>query len=70
MVSDALTLVVRGLLGLDPRELAGVQLDQGVAVGMTYRLPFEQSNNIGPFVRAALPRIDDLVTEVESQLRS
>ncbi|MEZ4666135.1 MAG: hypothetical protein R2835_05740 [Thermomicrobiales bacterium] len=61
--------VARGML--EPNQTASwSDNDQGVAVGVTYRLPFEQSNNIGPFVRAALPRIDDLVTEVESQLRS
>jgi hypothetical protein len=33
-------------------------------------LPLSQADSIGAFVRRALPEIDDLVTEVESQLRS
>lgn len=44
--------------------------DAGVAVGMTFRFPFEDAASIGAFVRQMLPTIDDLVTEVESQLRS
>ena len=61
--------VARGML--EPNQTASwSEHDEGVAVGMTFTLPFDQAADIGPFVRAALPRIDDLVTEVESQLRS
>lgn len=44
--------------------------DEGVAVGMVYTLPYSRADEIGRFVRQMLPRLDDLVTEVESQLRS
>ncbi len=61
--------VARGML--EANETASwSEHDAGVRVGMTYRLPFEQAAEIGAFVREILPRIDDLVTEVESQLRS
>ncbi len=61
--------VARGLL--DPNQSASwSENEEGVAVGMTYRVPFDRSTDIGPLVREALSRIDDLVTEVESQLRS
>jgi hypothetical protein len=61
--------VARGML--EENETASwSDMEEGVAVGMTFSLPFERASEIGPFVRQALPRIDDLVTEVESQLRS
>jgi hypothetical protein len=61
--------VARGML--EPNQTASwSEHEEGVAVGMTYTVPFEQAADIGAFVRAALPRVDDLVTEVESQLRS
>ena len=61
--------VARGML--EPNQSASwSELDEGVAVGMTYAFPFDRAVDIGPFVREMLPRIDDLVTEVESQLRS
>lgn len=61
--------VARGML--EPNQTASwSEQDEGVAVGMTFTLPFHQAADIGPFVREALPRVDDLVTEVESQLRS
>lgn len=61
--------VARGML--EPNQTAAwSENDEGVAVGMTFRLPLSQADDIGEFVRRALPEIDDLVTEVESQLRS
>jgi hypothetical protein len=61
--------VARGML--EPNQSASwSENDEGVAVGMTFRLPLSQGDDIGAFVRRTLPEIDDLVTEVESQLRS
>jgi hypothetical protein len=61
--------VARGML--EPNQTASwSENDEGVTVGVTYRLPLSQGDEIGDFVRRALPEIDDLVTEVESQLRS
>ena len=61
--------VARGML--EPNQTASwSEQDEGVAVGMTYTFPFDRADDIGPFVREMLPHIDDLVTEVESQLRS
>jgi hypothetical protein len=61
--------VARGML--EPNQTATwSENDEGVAVGMTFRLPLDRAADIGDFVRGVLPEIDDLVTEVESQLRS
>ena len=61
--------VARGML--EANETASwSEHDEGVAVGMTATLPFDRASEIGAVVRELLPRIDDLVTEVESQLRS
>lgn len=46
------------------------ETEEGVTVGITFRLPISESAEIGAFVRRALPAIDELITEVESQLRS
>lgn len=61
--------VARGML--EPNESAGwSEVDEGVKVGMTYTLPLDRAGEIGRLVRQMLPYIDDLITEVESQLRS
>lgn len=61
--------VARGML--EPNQSASwSEHDEGVAVGMTYTIPLDRAADIGPFVQQALPTIDDLVTLVESQLRS
>lgn len=61
--------VARGML--EPNQSASwSETDEGVAVGISFRLPLSSAGEIGPFVRRALPTIDDLVTDVESQLRS
>ncbi len=61
--------VARGML--EPNQTASwSENEAGVAVGMTYRFSFDRAAEIGALVRQALPQIDDLVTEVESQLRS
>lgn len=61
--------VARGML--EANETASwSEHDAGVTVGMTSTLPFDRASEIGALVRELLPRIDDLVTEVESQLRS
>lgn len=61
--------VARGMLEANQSAIWS-DTEEGVAVGMTYRLPLSESNEIGAFVRRMLPDVDDLVTEVESQLRS
>jgi hypothetical protein len=61
--------VARGML--EPNQSASwSETEEGVAVGMTFQFPLEQAAGIGAFVRQTLPEIDDLVTVVESQLRS
>lgn len=61
--------IARGML--EPNQFASwSESEEGVAVGMTFQLTLGGASDIGPFVRQALPQIDDLVTVVESQLRS
>ncbi len=61
--------VARGMLEAN-QTAAWSETDEGVTAGMTFRLPLTDAAEIGPFVRRALPAIDDLITGVESQLRS
>jgi hypothetical protein len=42
--------------------------DQGIAIRIAYELPFTRARQIGEFVRARLPSIDELLTRVESQI--
>jgi hypothetical protein len=44
--------------------------DHGVAVSLTFELPFHQMHDIGTLVRNRLPELDDLLTQVESQVLS
>ena len=62
--------VARGML--DPNQSASwSENEEGVAVGMTYRLPVRSGDRRSARSCAQrCPQIDDLVTEVESQLRS
>lgn len=61
--------VARGML--EPNQTASwSENEAGVTVGITYRFSFDQAADIGAFVRQVLPQVDDLVTDVESQLRS
>ena len=46
------------------------EVDQGVAVRLHYQLPFTRGDDVGPFVRAKLPELEDLLTFVESQITS
>ena len=61
--------VARGMLEANQSAIWS-ETEEGVEVGMIYRLPLSESDEIGAFVRRMLPGVDDLVTEVESQLRS
>ena len=49
---------------------SGFLLAVADAVYGSGRWPLDRAAEIGPFVRRTLPDIDDLVTQVESQLRS
>jgi len=44
------------------------EIDHGVAVRVRYELPFGRAADVGPFVRAHLPELADLLTLVESQI--
>lgn len=45
-------------------------VDHGVAVRLTYELPFTRSETIGAFVRERLPELDEVLTFVESRVVS
>src|SRR5215212_6274194 len=44
--------------------------DHGVAVRLTYELPFTQAETVGTFVQGHLPELDELLTFVESRVVS
>jgi hypothetical protein len=46
------------------------ELDQGIAVRLRYELPFTRAADVGPFVRAKLPELGDLLGFVETQVTS
>jgi hypothetical protein len=43
-------------------------VDQGIAVRITYELPFTRAQQIGAFVREHLSELEELLTLVESQI--
>ncbi len=61
--------IARGLL--EPHQTATWdEIDQGVAVGLRYELPFTRSATIGAFVRERLPELEELLGFVESRVAS
>ncbi len=61
--------IARGLL--EPHQTATWdEIDQGVAVGLRYELPFTRSDTIGTFVRERLPELEELLGFVESRVAS
>jgi hypothetical protein len=56
---------------LEPHQTAmWDEVDHGVAVRLTYELPFTRAETIGAFVRAHLSELDDVLTLVESRVAS
>ena len=67
LVRIMLPNIARGHLG--PHEQAmWDDVDQGVAVRVTYELPFNRSQAIGAFVLEHLPQLEDVLARVESQI--
>ena len=61
--------VVRGFL--EPHQSATWdEVEQGIAVGVRYELPFTRAADVGPFVRERLPEVEDLLAFVESKVVS
>ena len=59
--------VARGFL--QPHQSASWdEVDQGVAVRLHYELPFTRAADVGPFVRAKLPELEELLGFVETQV--
>jgi hypothetical protein len=44
------------------------EVDQGVAVRISYELPFTRAEHIGEFVRQRLPELEELLIAIESQI--
>ena len=44
------------------------EVDQGVAVRISYELPFTRVDHIGQFVRQRLPELEALLIRIESQI--
>ncbi len=63
----SLPRIARGFL--QPHQTATWdEVDQGVAVSEHYELPFTRAADIGQFVRANHPKLEDLLTLIERQL--
>ena len=61
--------IARGFL--QPHQSASWdEIDQGVAVRLRYELPFTRAGDVGPFVRAKLPELEELLGFVETQVTS
>lgn len=44
------------------------EVDQGVAVRISYELPFTRAEQIGEFARQHLPELEELLIQIESQI--
>jgi hypothetical protein len=67
LVRIRLPNIARGHLA-DHEHVQWNEIEQGLAVWITYELPFTRASQIGAFVRAQLPALEELLTRVESQI--
>jgi hypothetical protein len=67
LVRIMLPNIARGHLA-EHQQAVWDEVDQGVAVRITYELPFTRAHQIGAFVREHLPELEELLTLVESQI--
>jgi len=67
LVRIMLPNIARGHLA-DHQEAMWDDVDQGIAVRISYELPFYRAEQIGAFVREHLPELDDTLTLVGSQI--
>jgi hypothetical protein len=44
------------------------EVDQGIAVRISFELPFTRAEQIGDFVRQHLPELEELLIQIESQI--
>jgi hypothetical protein len=44
------------------------EVDQGIAVRISYELPFTRADQIGEFARQRLPDLEELLIQIESQI--
>lgn len=59
--------IARGFL--EPHQRASWdEVDHGIAVTMTYELPFTRAGDVGRFARERLPALDELLAVIERQL--
>lgn len=59
--------IVRGFLA--PHQSATWdETEHGIAVRLAYDLPFTRAADVGPFVRAKLPELEELLAFVETQV--
>jgi len=59
--------IARGLL--QPHQTAiWDEVEQGVAVRVTYELPFGRAQQVGAFAREHLPELEDVITQIESRI--
>ena len=66
---DTLPRIARGYLA--PHQATEWdEVDQGIAVRLRYELPFTRADDVGPFVRAKLPELEQFLGFVETQVVS
>ena len=59
--------IARGLL--QPHQSAyWDEVDAGVAVRVRYEIPFGRAQQVGAFAREHLPELEDVITQIESQI--
>lgn len=67
LVRMVLPRIASGLLA-DHQQALWDDVDQGIAVRISYELPFTRADQIGDFVHSRLPELEELLTLVESQI--
>ena len=67
LVRMMLPRIASGQLG-EHQQAMWDEVDQGVAVRISYELPFTRAEQIGEFVRQRLPELEKLLIAIESQI--
>jgi hypothetical protein len=67
LVRIMLPNIARGHLN-EHQQVMWDEVEQGIAVRISYELPFQRADDVGTFVRSRLPEIDQLLSIVESQI--
>ena len=67
LVRMMLPRIASGQLG-EHQQAMWDEVDQGIAVRISYELPFTRAEQIGDFARQRLPELEELLIQIESQI--